>query len=229
MATRSEIKRARFRRASSARHSAERALWLRWVAAMTAGELVGFSAPAAIGATGYALSAPGALTLVPMVAAGAVEGAVLAFAQSLVLRRELPGFRTRDWVVATALAAAYAWAIGMTPSALGGFAEDHPELMIAGAAVLGPVLLNSVGVAQWWVLRRHVHHAQWWIVANAGGWLVGISAVFGAMALVQEGDPTWRIALAGILGGICMGAIVAFVTGYALVRLTRDKRPMAFK
>jgi hypothetical protein len=194
---------------------------------MTAGELVGFTAPALAGTAGYALGVPDPLMLPPMVAAGAVEGVALAFAQSLVLRRELPGFRTRAWVVATAAAAAFAWTLGMMPSSLGNYAEEHPGLLIAAAAVLGPVLLNSIGVAQWLVLRRHVRHAPWWIVANAGAWLVGIAAVFAAMALVQEGDPAWRIGLMGVVGGVCMGAIVASVTGFALVRLLRNKLPAA--
>lgn len=62
---------------------------------------------------------------------------MLAYAQSLVLRRELPDFPAARWIAATSAAAALAWAIGMTPSALGGFAEEHRTLMIAGGPCWG--------------------------------------------------------------------------------------------
>lgn len=53
-----------------------------------------------------------------MVAAGAVEGAVLGTAQALVLRSYLPALELRAWVGRTALGAVIAWAIGMTPNTL---------------------------------------------------------------------------------------------------------------
>ena len=35
---------------------------------------------------------------------------------------------------------------------------------------------GTIGLAQWWVLRRRTAHAVWWIVANVVGW--AISGVF---------------------------------------------------
>jgi len=51
------------------------------------------------------------------VAAGSVKGATLAAAQSLILRRVLPGFRSGAWDCATSVAADLVWLLGMLPSA----------------------------------------------------------------------------------------------------------------
>ena len=71
-----------------------------------AGELVGFAVPALAGALAEALGLAQGVMVIVLVCAGSLEGAVLGLAQSLVLRRYLPSMRCRDWMVATALAAA---------------------------------------------------------------------------------------------------------------------------
>jgi hypothetical protein len=72
----------------------------RWVVATTGGELAGFAIPAIVGATATATSVGvgQSASLVLLVLAGVGEGAVLGWAQSGMLRRELPELRTGDWV-----------------------------------------------------------------------------------------------------------------------------------
>jgi Ca2+-transporting ATPase len=197
-------------------------LWRRWVVASTSGELAGFLLPAVVaaGAGGALVGLPG---LGLMVLAGAGEGAVLGWAQGRVLERVLPGLDTRDWTVRTAVAAALAWALGMAPSSLGdAFAGLPPGLRIAVAAPAGVVLLLSIGVAQWTVLRRHVPGAARWIGWTAAGWLAGL-AVFLAVAtpLWQPGQDVVLVAAVGVLAGSLMAVTMAALTGWGLARLLR--------
>ena len=192
-------------------------LWRAWFVAATAGEFVGFLVPACAGA----LFPESVLVLV---AAGAVEGALLGTAQALVLRRALPGLPVRAWIAATAAAAALAWSIGLVPSQLGEHLSALPvALVVAAAAGGGLVLLASIGTAQWLLLRRLVPRAWRWIVATAAAWLAGLGVFFAvATPLWQPGQPTWLIALIGAAGGLAMAATVAAVTGLAVERLMTD-------
>jgi hypothetical protein len=199
-------------------------VWRRWIAAMMLGELAGFVAPAVAGAIAYKAGVPDAAMLPILVCVGSLEGAALGYAQSGVLAGEIAGFSRRDWTLATTGAAALAWGIGMIPSSLGSFTEEHPAVIIAGALVLAPVLLNTIGVAQWLILRRHVERSDLWITANALGWLAGLPAVFIAMMAIPNDTPVAARAAAGVVGAVAMGGIVAGVTGAALVRILRHRR-----
>lgn len=113
---------------------------------------------------------------------GAVEGTVLGAAQASVLRGVLPGLRPRRWIGGTAIAAAVAWLIGQSlGEAAPGLAERSLPLLIVLAALGAPVLLVSIGLAQWIELRRHAERASRWILGSAAAWLVGL-AVFFAVA-----------------------------------------------
>lgn len=196
--------------------------WLRWV---TAGELAGFTVPVLVEAV--AVDAPVGVVLPASVLAGAVEGAVLGWSQAVVLRDVLPGFSTRRWVVATSVAAAIAWAIGMTAPSTSGTWSGWPAWAVVAAAVpLGSALLVSIGVGQWFELRRHVPRAGWWVAANALAWGVGLLA-FTAVAtpLWQAGQPTWLVVLIGVLGGLVMASSMALTTGLALRSLLARRSP----
>jgi len=82
----------------------------RWVLLVTLAEAAGFMVPAAGMALTAASSRP-ILTLVTMVLAGSVEGAVLGSAQAdcLYRWRVLPA--RRRWVAATSVGAAVAWSL----------------------------------------------------------------------------------------------------------------------
>ena len=197
----------------------------RWVLATSAGELAGFAVPTAAWGACATAGLGDAAALPVLVAAGAGEGAVLGFAQSRALRRDLPAVRPRAWVLATAAAAAVAWLAGMAPTASGELLDglDTAELSALWAASVA-VMLCSIGVAQALVLRRHVEGAATWVAANVLGWLAGLPLPFLALALAPEHPAALRAAIA-VASGLLMGLTVALVTGAFLVRLLRRRRP----
>jgi hypothetical protein len=205
---------------------AEHTLWRRWLIATTLGELAGFSVPATVGAVAYASDAPSALLFLALVVAGAGEGALLAFAQAHVLRRELAGFDRRAWMITTALAAALAWSLGLLPSSLGERLDKISlVVLIPAGLVLGGTLLLSLGVAQWWVLRRYVQPAALWIPANVIAWLVGLGFSVTLMSVLLTEETTTPAAIAiGLGAGFLMGITVAAITGRFLVRILRRSR-----
>jgi hypothetical protein len=73
----------------------------RWIGVVSLGETVGFAVPAVVGATAGASP----LFVPLLLAAGAVEGAILGGAQALVIRRLLPAVRPARWILLTAGAA----------------------------------------------------------------------------------------------------------------------------
>ncbi|WP_205650659.1 hypothetical protein [Actinoplanes solisilvae] len=68
-------------------------LFRRWFVTVTAGEFLGFVAPATVGA--LTRDAPAAVGVGAVLAAGAVEGMMLGLAQATVLRRALPRLPAR--------------------------------------------------------------------------------------------------------------------------------------
>jgi hypothetical protein len=194
-------------------------LWRRWVLVTTAGEVAGFTAPALAGAVTTSADVSGLAQAAVLVVAGAVEGALLGWAQGLVLRRVLPGLDTRCWVRATALGAMFAYAMGMLPSLL--FPLSVPTMIVIGS-VAGLLLLASIGTAQWLVLRQHRRHAAWWIPATAGAWLLGLAAFLAiATPLWYPGQSVVLITVIGLIAAVAMAGVVAAVTGWAVLRLPR--------
>jgi hypothetical protein len=191
----------------------------RWVVATTCGELAGFTIPAIVGATATGAGIGQSASTVLLVLAGVGEGTILGWAQSQVLRRELPELRTGDWIRATAAGAAAAWTIGMLPSTFHAqLLGLWPPMLIALGTLTGVLLLASIGFAQWLVLRRHVEGSGSWIVANALAWIAGLAVVFAALG-IAPGDSPVLIAAFGVVGGLGMGLTVALITGLFLVRL----------
>ncbi len=194
----------------------------RWLLVVTAGEAVGFLVPVLAVLSGAA-DLPGAAGLAVVVAAGAAEGAVLGAAQAAVLAGEVPELSRRDWIVRTAAAAAAAWVIGIGPSTWAQDVLDGPvTLQVVLAVPAAGVLLGSIGLAQWTVLRRHVPRAGRWVAWTAAGWLAGL-AVFTAFTapLWQPGQAPALVAAIGVLGGLVMALSMAAVTGRGAVLLLR--------
>jgi len=202
-------------------------LWLWWVLATAGGELVGFAVPASVGAAAAWASgrmdsraaAPAMLGL--MVLAGVTEGALLGFAQSLVLRRYLHEMARWEWVLATAVAAGVAWTIGMMPSTVRDLAAIDPIVLAIGAVLLGPVFVASIGLAQWVVLRRYIQKAGWWVLANAIAWPLGVAVPFAGLAMLPEAVPVAVRVVVGVVSGVLMGVVVGAITGVALAWLLR--------
>ena len=204
------------------RAAAERTTWRRWFTATTLGELVGFLIPVAVVSAG-ADELAGPLRFLLVVLAGAGEGAVLGWAQSRVLRPLLPGLSMTAWTARTAAAAALAWLVGMAPSTLGaGFDDWSPGVRLAVGVPAAVLVLLSIGVAQWTVLRRVLPGSARWIGWTAAGWLAGLAVFVGvAPPLWHAGQGVVQVALVGALAGVGMAATMAAVTGWGLVRLLR--------
>jgi len=205
--------------------------WRRWFLATTAGEFLGFAGPAVIGA--YAFDLPMPAETAVLVGAGCLEGAVLGLAQGLVMHRAHPAISVARWSAATAVGGGAAWL-----TAMGGVALIQSAvgdlLRVAALGVLGVVLLLTIGVAQWWLLRTVAPAAWRWIPATAAAWIAGLLAFTGVTTpLWQPGQPVGLIVAIGVLGGLVMAATMAAVTGWAFVRLAvpttglgRDGRPV---
>jgi hypothetical protein len=194
-----------------------------WIVTVAIAELLGFVAPAMVGVLTVAAPWPAALSLV--VAAGALEGAMLGWGQVVVLRRALPGVRSARWVALTSAAAVLAYAIGMGPST---WASGFVKMPVAAQAILavlaGTALLASIGTAQWLELRRHAHHAWRWILWVAFAWLAALAAFLAiATPLWQPGQPVWTTVLIGGGAAIVMATLQAGVTAVGLDRMLHSQ------
>jgi len=208
-------------------------LWVSWVAANALGELVGLGLTGAIGA--LILSRQSTLgdsralfeLLLAVVSGACVEGVAVGLAQWTVLRRVLTGIARRTWILATAVGAAVAWALGMLPSTMmdtGGEASaPGPEpsaatilVMTIGLGIVGGAILAG---PQWLILRRHLAGAGWWVLFNAAAWAAGMPIAFAAVSAVIDGR---GIAIAaGLL--LATGAVVGAIHGLGLVWLVRER------
>jgi len=194
-------------------------LWRRWVLLVSIGELVGFCVPGLLGALAQEMSTGAQLWI--LVAGGVAEGAAVGVAQALVLRRVLAGFRSTAWVVATSIAAGFAWLLGMLPSATHGtWSRWPPGAVVVAAAILGLLLLMSIGAAQASVMPAGTPAAHTWIWWTALGWCAGLlTFTVVATPLWHEGQAPGLIVLIGLAGGTAMAVVMAAVTGLGMVRL----------
>jgi hypothetical protein len=182
------------------------------------GELVGFLPPALTGAALAAAGAPDAWLVVGLTLAGLLEGAALGAAQARVLGGVAPSLRGRDWVLATAAAAAFAWFVGMGGAALLG-ATGAPALLVVALVPAWAAALLAMGLAQWWVLRRTVPRSGRWVPVTAAAWSAGVMVPVAALSSVPNGWPIAAHVVAGVAGAVAMGLVVGLVTGRTLERL----------
>ena len=189
---------------------------VRWVLVVTLGEAVGFSVPAVVGVAVTGAPWGPRATLVALVLAGSVEGALLGAAQAdcLYRWRVLPA--RRWWVVATSVGAAVAWSIGMLPSTFD-LRWTAETAVVAGVG--GLMLLTSLPLAQYFVLRGHVRRAARWIPINIAAWLLGIAWTLAPSPVVVESTPAGALIVIYGIAGLCMAATVAVVTGLGMIRL----------
>ncbi len=195
----------------------------RWTWAFVVGELVGFVPPAVTGATMAAIGASDLALVMGLTLAGLVEGGAIGMAQARVLARFAPNIDRRDWVLATAAAAGFAWFVGMGGAALMG-ADVAPAALLA--VVLVPawsVGLLAMGYAQWRILRRTVAQSNRWVWVSAGAWLLGVTIPVVALSSAPNGWPGWVHAGVGVAAAVAMGLTVGMLTGRTLERLLRSR------
>lgn len=190
----------------------------RWVTYVSVGEAVGFLVPATAGVLSQLVElAPGGGYVLAVVA-GAGEGALLGLAQALALRRSRVAVPTGAWVLATAAAAAVAWGLGMLPTTVP--ALDWGSLPVLALAVVGALLLlGSIPLAQWLVLRRYVPRAWRWIPLNAVAWGAGLMWTFAPSPLIDESTPVAVLVVTYAVAGLLLAVTVALITGLGLRRM----------
>jgi hypothetical protein len=125
----------------------------------------------------------------------------------------------RRWIIATGLGAAVAWSLGMLPSALGGLRWTAGTVVAVGIG--GLILLASLPLAQYLVLRDHVRRAVLWIPINMAAWLLGITWTLLPSPWIDQATPTAKLVVIYSIAGLCMAATVAVVTGIGILRLAR--------
>lgn len=189
-----------------------------WVITVSCGEFIGFSIPSLIGILTVSAHLTQSMQTLLMIAAGICEGAVLGFAQSLIIRRIFPRIESQRWIAVTAAAAGFAWSIGMLPSTFSDVVENMPlNLLIPLGLLLGSVLLVSIGFVQHLVLQNFVSNSLVWVWGNSLAWVAGLTALFLVMSVAPDGFlPTL---IFSILGGLCMALVMAVITGHFLLKL----------
>lgn len=193
-----------------------------WVPRVAAAEIAGFGIPAAAGTLAWMADLGPAPFLVVMVCAGIGEGALLGAGQAAALRRIMPGVDGRRWVVATALAAGFAWCLGMLPGTLGDFGAPS-WVSIAGWVVGGPLILASIPLPQAVLLGRVVPAARWrWAWITAGAWAAALPISFLPGPFVDEATPAAVLFAGFALAGAAMALVMALVTGWGLRGLLRE-------
>lgn len=188
-----------------------------WFFLVLLGETVGFVVP---GLAWFAvwkavLPPPGAAAIVAL--SGAAEGAALGTAQWLALRNWRHDF-SKNWISLTAAGAAVAWACGMTPSTAYDLGAPLWLTIVLGVS-LSPVLLVSLPLAQWFVLRGYVASAWKWILWSIAAWGLALPPTFIGPALLPSDASNAEIAATWAICGLLMASIVAAVTGAAMSRL----------
>jgi hypothetical protein len=190
-----------------------------WTVALVAGELVGFVPPALTGAALAAVGVADVVLVAGLVLAGLLEGATIGVAQSLVLARYAPAVDRRDWVVATAAAACFAWFVGMAGGAVISAGIAPAGLVAALLVPAWAAALLAMGYAQWRVLRRTVAGSGRWVWVTSGAWALGVMVPVVALSLTPNGWPPWAHVVVGVLAAAAMGAVVGALTGPTLQRL----------
>ena len=198
-----------------------------WTLAMVIGELIGFVAPAVTGATLAAIGAPDAVLVVGLTIAGLVEGAAIGTAQAVVLADHAPEVDRRAWVVATVIAAGFAWFVGMGGGALMGGTSVAPAVLLVLLVPVWTAALLSMGFAQWLVLRRTIPRSGRWVPVTSGAWLLGMMVPIVGLTAAPNAWPAWAHVVIAVASAVVMGLIVGLLTGHTLHRLLvrDDGRP----
>src|SRR5258708_714987 len=167
---------------------------LRWVIATTVGWVVGFTLCEALKAFLAAIAYWVGHIGTPD---GAVIGISVGIAQGIALRQYISG--ARWWILASI--------IGFAIGKVGGDALARAVPGVVGSGLSGAAIGVSVGLVQWFVLRRHIVYAGWWVLASGLAWAVGWSII----SVVEEtaSGPTVTAYIFGVLGAAIAGVITA--------------------
>jgi hypothetical protein len=191
----------------------------RWLMAVTAGELLGFAAPAAAGIVVKQLGASGGVQVIVLALAGAIEGLLLGAAQAWAW--PLPVRRLR-YALLTSLAAALVWTAAMLLVQLIK-ADDMPDQLVVASAVATVLFgLPAIGFAQWLELRHHARRAWRFIAWSALAWLLALPFSFAPGPFVDASTPFVPQLALWTIGGFLMALVMALVTWLGVRTLTPD-------
>ena len=191
-----------------------RAALRRWIIAVTLGEAVGFAVAATFAVIVVSLALPDPWRYLVLVCAGAAEGATLGAAQLVGMSERRP--HAPAWIGATALGAAIAWSIGMLPSTL--MVSLSSPLGIVMLVVGAFVLLASIPVAQWMVIRDRAHAIRW-IPVNMSAWAIAVLWTLAPSPIVDESTSSAVLIVVYATAGLLMAATVASLTATTARRL----------
>jgi hypothetical protein len=96
---------------------------------------------------------------------------------------------------------AWRWVIFSTAGWMGGYILFVSLFSTHMGLLLGPLMGISVGIPQWFILRKEVNWAGWWIIMSAIGWTTGITVMPG---LLTSG------ALPGALTGLTLVLLLRY-------------------
>ena len=213
-------------------------LWLQWIVANALGELVGLGTIGVIGlliASNWGESVSKESTIffaLLMIILGAFEGAVIGFAQWLVLRRIVNRLSSRSWVLASLIGATSAWILGMLPSTIISLSTQEesssPDFndaqIVLLAVVMGVVLGIILALPQWMVLHKYARRAGWWFGANSIAWAFGIPLIFLVAGTVPEDAAVFQIIVSMLLTVTAAAGIVGAIHGLVLMWVISPKR-----
>jgi len=214
-------------------------LWVRWVAANVAAEVLGLGVDGLVGLwlisqwgepSGARVVAFAAL----LVAFGALEGVLVGLGQGWAVGPFLPELSLGAWVASTAAGAFLAWVLGMLPSTLMSFARPAADAAVDGPAIsdalqlllaipLGLVAGAVLSSVQALVLRRHLPGVWRWVAGNALAWALAMPVVFLSAGGLPEGASPLALAARVLLTIGLAGAIVGAVHGGVLMKMLRQR------
>ena len=107
----------------------------------------------------------------------------------------------------------------MLPSILAGLKWSAGTVVAAAVGAL--ILLSSLPLAQYVVLRDYVRPSARWIPINMAAWLVGIVWTLLPSPWVDQSTSAGALIFIYGIAGLCMAATVAVITGSGMIRLLR--------
>jgi serine/threonine protein kinase len=136
---------------------------------------------------------------------------LLSVMQWLILRQLFP---CKWWMLLTVLGTALGMAIAIVLGALLMDGSNNSKWVVI--PMVGAAAGASLGLMQWFVLKRQVALAGWWIFSNA----LGVMIVFYALTIIEDSyyrDETG----ASVFGGLAF-TVFGAITGGTMVRLMRQ-------
>ncbi len=203
-------------------------VWEQWLCATAIAQLVSLGILTAANTVTRWTGSPNIYVVLILV--GALQGAVLGFAQWLVLRRYIRHMGW--WIGATIGGAILAWGLGMMVdvfmalfvalSTTTGTVKTIATL--EGIFLVGAGVGTIIGYAQWLVLESYIRKSFLWIVANALAWAFGLLIAFISIGVTRLDEFNAHNAIAWVVTGMSTGAIVGGITGIALIWLLNPRR-----